>query len=131
MELRGAISEAVARHDMDAAAKKFLELRSVDARQVLSRQAQLDVANHLAGQQNFAEAAEAYEQFLLHYPKYDQLEQVQLMLGIIYARYLAQYGKAKQHLQAALPRLFRERDQEMARSELARIEPMAATSPPA
>jgi len=130
VELRGEISDAVSRHDMDAAARKFLELRSIDARQVLSRQAQLDVANHLAGQQKYAEAAEAYEQFLVHYPKYDQTEQVLLMLGIIYARYLGQYAKAKQHLQAALPRLFGEREQQMARAELSRIEPLAATVAP-
>jgi hypothetical protein len=130
-DLRGSISEAVSRHDMDVAASKFLELRSVDPKQVLSRQAQLDVANHLAGQQHFAEAAEAYEQFLVHYPKYEQIEQVQLMLGIIYARYLAQYAKAKQHLQAALPRLFGDRELAMARAELARIEPMAAAPPKA
>ena len=129
-ELRSAISEAVGRHDMDSAAQKFLELRSVDPRQVLARQAQLDVANHLAGQQRFTEAAEAYEQFLVHYPKYDQIEQVQLMLGLIYARYLAQYAKAKQHLQAALPRLFAEREVQMAKTELARIEPLTGGSTP-
>ena len=115
---------------MDVAAQRFLELLAVDPRQVLSRQAQLDVANHLAGQQRYAEAAEAYEQFLVHYPKYDQIEQVQLMLGIVYARYLGQYAKAKQHLQAALPRLFGEKEVALARAELARIEPMAV-SPPA
>jgi tetratricopeptide (TPR) repeat protein len=129
-ELRAEISDAVSRHDMDAATRKFLELRSLDANQVLARQAQLDVANHLAGQQKFAEAAAAYEQFLVHYPKYDQTEQVLLMLGIIYARYLGQYAKAKQHLQAALPRLFAEREQQMARAELARIEPLVAAAPP-
>ena len=115
---------------MDAATRMFLELRGLDPKQVLSRQAQLDVATHLAGQQRFADAAEAYEQFLTHYPKYDQIEQVQLMLGLIYARYLSQYAKAKQHLQAALPRLFGEREQAMAKSELARIESLIATQPP-
>lgn len=130
-QLRGEISEAVARHDMDTAAAKFLELRAADPRQVLSRQAQLDVANHLAGQQRYAQAAEAYEQFLVSYPKYEQTEQVLLMLGIIYARYLAQYAKARQHLQAALPRLFGDREVELARAELARIEPLAASQPPA
>jgi hypothetical protein len=129
VELRSEISDAISHHEMDAAARKFLELRSIDAKQVLSRQAQLDVANHLAGQQKYAEAAEAYEQFLVHYPKYDQTEQVLLMLGIIYARYLAQYAKAKQHLQAALPRLFGEREQQMARAELTRIEPLIGPSP--
>jgi tetratricopeptide (TPR) repeat protein len=89
------------------------------------------MANHLAGLQRYAEAAEAYEQFLRTYPKYDQVEQVQLMLGLVYARYLSQYARAKQHLEAALPRLFGDREQQMARSELTRIEPLAMTQPPA
>lgn len=129
--LRAEISDAISRHDMDTAAQRFLELRATDANQVLSRQAQLDVANHLAGQQQFAQAAEAYEQFLRSYPKYEQVEQVQLMLGIIYARYLQQYGKAKEQLQAALTRLYGERETELARAELARIEPLAMSPPPA
>jgi tetratricopeptide (TPR) repeat protein len=130
-ELRAAASDAVSRHDMHAAVQRFTELRALDPTQVLARQAQLDVANHLAGLQRYAEAADAYEQFLRTYPKYDQIEQVQLMLGIVYARYLSQYAKAKQHLEAALPRLFGDREQQLARDELARIQPLAMTQPPA
>ena len=130
-ELRAAASDAVARHDMQSAVQRFTELRALDPTQVLSRQAQLDVANHLAGLQRYAEAADAYEQFLKTYPKYDQIEQVQLMLGIIYARYLSRYVQAKEHLEAALPRLFGDREQELARSELSRIEPLAMNQPPA
>jgi membrane associated rhomboid family serine protease len=130
-ELRAAVADALSRHDTDTAAARFLELRAHDPKQVLPRQAQLDVATHLAAQQRYSEAAEAYEQFLAQYPKYEQLEQVQLMLGIIYARYLGQYARAKQQLQAAQPRLFSERELELARTELARIEPMAAAPPAA
>ena len=130
-ELRTAANEAVSRHDMQTAVQRFTELRAADPTQVLARQAQLDMANHLAGLQRYAEAAEAYEQFLRTYPKYDQVEQVQLMLGLVYARYLSQYARAKQHLEAALPRLFGDREQQMARSELTRIEPLAMTQPPA
>jgi TolA-binding protein len=129
--LRAAVSEALAKHDMDAAVQRFTELRQLDPRQVLSRQAQLDVANHLAGMQRYADAAAAYEQFLQTYPKYDQVEQVQLMLGIVYARYLAQYARAKQLLEAALQRLYGERERGLATAELARIEPLAVSQPPA
>jgi membrane associated rhomboid family serine protease len=124
-ELRSAVSDAVARHDMDKAVQRFTELRAIDRRQVVSRQAQLDVANHLASLQRYAEAAEAYEAFLQTYPKYDQIEQVQLMLGIVYSRYLGRYAQAKQHLEAALPRLFGEREQALARAELAKAEAAA------
>jgi outer membrane protein assembly factor BamD (BamD/ComL family) len=116
---------------MDAAVQRFTELRQLDPRQVLSRQAQLDVANHLAGMQRYADAAAAYEQFLQTYPKYDQVEQVQLMLGIVYARYLGQYARAKQLLEAALTRLYGERERELATAELARIQPLSLSQPPA
>src|SRR5688572_5526382 len=56
-ELRAAVSDAIGRHDMQAATQRFLELRAIDPKHVLARQAQLDVANHLAGQQKFTEAA--------------------------------------------------------------------------
>jgi len=130
-ELRAAVSDALAKHDMDTAVQRFTELRQLDPRQVLSRQAQLDVANHLAGLQRYADAAAAYEQFLQTYPKYDQVEQVQLMLGIVYARYLGQYARAKQVLEAALTRLYGERERELATAELTRIQPMTLSQPPA
>jgi outer membrane protein assembly factor BamD (BamD/ComL family) len=91
---------------------------------VLARQAQLDVANQLAGQQRYPLAAEAYESFLRQYPKFEQIEQVELMLGLIYARYLAQYARAKECLVHALARLHNERESAMARAELTRIEPL-------
>jgi tetratricopeptide (TPR) repeat protein len=129
--LRAAVSEALAKHDLDEAVQRFTELRQLDPKQVLSRQAQLDVANHLAGLQRYADAAGAYEQFLQSYPKYDQVEQVQLMLGIVYARYLGEYARAKQLLEAALQRLYGERERGLATAELARIEPLALSQPPA
>jgi tetratricopeptide (TPR) repeat protein len=130
-ELRGAVSDAVSKHDLPRAGQLYLELKALDPAQVLPRQSQLDVANHLAGQQLYAEAAGAYEQFLAAYPKYEQVEQVQLMLGLIYARYLEQYAKAKEHLARALTRLHGQRETELAQAELARIEPMAGTGAPA
>lgn len=124
LEMRAEVSEAIAHHNLPHAAYLFLELKKLDPTQVLSRQAQLDVANQLASQQLFAEAAEAYEQFLSHYPNFEQIEQVELMLGVIYARYLQQYDRARQLLLRALARLHTEREIQWARSELARIEPL-------
>ena len=105
------------------------QLKQIDPQQVLSRQAQLDVANQLAAQQLYPQAAEAYELFLRHYPKFEQIEQVELMLGLIYARYLAQYDRAKGCLLKAIARLHGERELSMARAELARIEPLMAAGP--
>jgi membrane associated rhomboid family serine protease len=124
LEIRAEISEAVAHHNLPHAAYLFLELKKLDPTQVLSRQAQLDVANQLASQQFFDQAAEAYEQFLTHYPNFEQIEQVELMLGVIYARYVNRYERARQLLLRALARLHTEREIQWARSELARIEPL-------
>jgi outer membrane protein assembly factor BamD (BamD/ComL family) len=124
LELRAEISEAIAHHNLPHAAFLFTELKKLDPTQVLSRQAQLDVANQLASQQSYQQAAEAYEQFLTHYPNYEQIEQVELMLGMVYARYLNQYERARQLLLRALARLHTEREIQWARAELARIEPL-------
>ncbi|MGA3065791.1 MAG: rhomboid family intramembrane serine protease [Tepidisphaeraceae bacterium] len=126
LDLRAEISEAIAHHNLPHAAYLFLELKKMDPNQVLSRQAQLDVANQLASQQFYAQAAEAYEQFLSHYPNFDQIEQVELMLGVIYARYLNHYERARQLLLRALARLHGEQQIAWARAELSRIEPLIA-----
>jgi membrane associated rhomboid family serine protease len=129
LELRSAISEALAAHDPPRAAELYVQLKQIDPQQVLARQAQLDVANQLAAQQLYPQAAEAYELFLRHYPKFEQIEQVELMLGLIYARYLGQYDRAKECLLKATARLHGERELAMAHAELARIEPLLAGRP--
>jgi len=121
-ELRISIVNAINAHEGERAVKLYKELKSIDPSQVLSRQAQLDIANQLAGQQLYLEAAEAYEQFLKTYPKFEQIEQVELMLGLIYARYLNQYPRAQQCLVRALAKLHGEREIAMAKGELTRIE---------
>src|SRR5205807_1502932 len=118
------------RHDAEGAARMYLQLKGIDPTQVLSKQAQADVANQLFAQQLYPQAAEAYESLLRVYPKYEQVEQIELMLGLIYARYLEQYARAKQYLEQALPRLHGERELELARTELARIEPLVAMRGP-
>jgi membrane associated rhomboid family serine protease len=125
-DLRAQISNAIGRHNLTEAAKQYLELKRLDPQQVLSRQAQLDVANQLASEQFYPQAADAYEQFLKTFPNFDQIEQVQLMLGIIYARYLNQYDRAKECLIRATAKLHGDRELTMARTELARIEPYLA-----
>ncbi len=122
-DLRAQISEAIAHNKIEEAARFFMELRAVDPQQVLSRQNQLDVANQLFTQDLHAAAADAYEGFLRFYPKYDQIEHVQLMLGLLYARYLARPDKAREYLAAALQRLSNPREIEMARSELQALSP--------
>ncbi|WP_428938489.1 rhomboid family intramembrane serine protease [Fontivita pretiosa] len=120
-ELRAQISEAIAHHRIEEAARLFLELREIDPQQVLSRQNQLDVANQLFAQDAHAAAADAYEGFLRFYPKYEQVEQIQLMLGLLYARYLNRPDKAREYLNASLQRLSNPGQIELAQAELSRI----------
>jgi hypothetical protein len=121
-ELRAQVHEAIAHHNLPHAAILFIELKELDREQVLSRQAQLDVANQLASQQFHEQAADAYEQFLRHYPNFKQLEHVELMLGLICARYLNRKARARELLTNALSRLHRERDVRMAREELEKLD---------
>jgi tetratricopeptide (TPR) repeat protein len=126
-DLRGQISQAIDKNDYVRAADVYLQLRQVDPEQVLARQAQLDVASQLASQQLYPQAAEAYELFLRHYKNFEQIEQVELMLGLIYARYLDNYDRAKEYLIRAMARLHGDRELTLAREELKRIEPLAGT----
>ena len=124
LDLRGEIAEAIAHHNLPHATQLYVQLKQLDRNQVLSRQAQLDVANQLTSQHQYADAADAYEQFLRCFPNYDQIEQVQLMLGVVYARYLNNFARADEVLKLALQRLHAERDIAMARGELQRITPL-------
>lgn len=121
--LRVQVADAIAGRNLPLAAMLFRELKVIDPDQFLPRQAQLDVANQLASEQRYTDAADAYEQFLRHYPNFEQIEEVHLMLGLIYARYLNRYARARECLNEALKRLHGERKVEMARTELGRIEP--------
>ncbi len=121
-DLRASISEAIAHDKLPEAATLYLQLHAVDSEQVLSRQNQLDVANHLFAEGRHRDAADAYEQFLRHYARYDQIEQVQLILGLIYARYLHRPDAARTQLSAALEKLHNPSEIDVARSELARVE---------
>jgi membrane associated rhomboid family serine protease len=124
-ELRGQISEARANHDLDRAAQLYLELQSLAPGQAMNLQPQLDIANHLAASQQYSPAAVAYELFLQTYPKYVQLEQIELMLGLIYARYLGRPDRARELLTHALMRLHDPREIGLAKTELEHLPPVA------
>jgi membrane associated rhomboid family serine protease len=119
--LRNEISDRLSQHNPSAAAGAYLALMTQDDRQILPRQALLDVANQLASEKRHAEAAKAYEQFLLYYPTYEYAEQVMLMLGLLYSRYLARSAPAIQYLRQAADRLADPSQQQLCRDELARL----------
>ena len=120
-QIRHEISRWISQRNLAAAADLYLELIRLDPEQVLPRQHLLDVANQLASSQRTTEAAQAYEQFLTHYGNYEYVEQVELMLGILYSRYLNKPQEALDHLQQACERLSDPNQLEMCRQELARL----------
>lgn len=119
--LRSEIDSRITERNLSAAAKVFLELIKIDSKQVLPQQHLLDIANQLASENKSAEAAQAYEQFLAHYKNYEYSEQVQLMLGILYSRYLKKSHLALKYLQAAAEKLSDPAQIKMCRQELDRL----------
>ena len=120
-KLRKEISTRLLQRNGSTAAEVYLELMKIDSAQVLPRQALLDIANHLASSSKSAESAHAYENFLAHYGSYEHVEQVRLMLGVLYARYLDRPAEAIKHLRQAVNRLRDPGQLRMCRTELDRL----------
>ena len=121
-ELRNQISGRMLERNLSAAAEVYLELIKLDSEQILPRQNLLDIANQLAGDNKHTESARAYEQFLTHYGNYEYVEQVELMLGLLYCRYLDQPEQAIKHLEAAAKKLTDPGQLKMCKDELARLQ---------
>lgn len=105
MHDRHAIATALAQHDLPAAARQYRQLLARDPQQVMSEQAQLDLANQLMSESAYQDAAHAYDLFLQTYGNYSQKEHVQLILGLIYARYLHNPDRARELLNEAVKKL--------------------------
>lgn len=105
LELRNRINRLIQQHHLAEAVTFYTELLGVDPNQVLGQQYQLDLANQMMHENRYESAAHAYELFLKTYPGYAQKEQIALILGLIYGRYVNQHERAKELLTSALPRL--------------------------
>jgi hypothetical protein len=121
-KLRDEISKRMLERNLPAAAEVYLELMGHDSEQILPRQNLLDIANQLAGDSKHTESARTYEQFLTHYRTYEYAEQVELMLGILYCRYLNQPKQAIKYLEAAAKKLTDPGQLKMCKDELARLQ---------
>lgn len=121
-ELRAQISESIAHGDLASAGESYKQLRQLDPAQTLSRSSQLDIANHFYSIQDYTSAVAAYELFLKNYASSDQLGQVYLMLGMAYGRHLGDLARARDYLLEAVRLLEMCREQEIAKSELMRLE---------
>lgn len=120
-QLRSEIAQAANSSKLDDAAKMYLQLLELDADQVLPEQQQIDIANKLMHTGSHAPAAQAYETFIKRYSRYPFIEQIQLMLGLLYSRYLAKPTDARKHLQAALEKLTDQGQRQMCQNELERL----------
>ena len=119
--IRAEIVNFMSERNLAEGADLYLKLVEMDADQVLPRQNQLDVANQLMSMSKWAESAGAYEKFLRHYKSYEYIEQVELMLGILYSRYLNEPAKAVEALKAAKDRLTDDKQVKMCEEELAKL----------
>jgi hypothetical protein len=100
-EFRTRITNCLTQHNLTDAALIYIELIEIDAEHILPRQQQLDIANQLMASREWQQSADAYEKFMKQYGNSQHYEQVELMLGILYARYLNESEKAIEYLNRA------------------------------
>jgi membrane associated rhomboid family serine protease len=120
-QLRGQIADRIYQHNFHSAAQLYLELVNLDSSQIIPRQHLLDIANQLASENRHDQAAIAYENFLAHYANYEYIEQVELMLGLIYSRYLDKPDLALKHLSLAEQKLSNPGQLQMCRNEIEKL----------
>ncbi|MCE9592380.1 MAG: rhomboid family intramembrane serine protease [Planctomycetes bacterium] len=121
IELRARIAADVTAHRLDAAAAAYEELLAIAPNAVLAQQQQIDVANQLMAVGKFHSAAQAYELFLTSYRADPHRDQVELILGVLCARYLDRKDRGKELLAAALLRLQDPQQRQLAQSVLGEI----------
>lgn len=97
-ELRASIGERLDKRDTAAAAELYEQLMLKDPKQCLAERQQLAVAREFYATQRYPQAAAAFDRFVECYPRSTELANVRLLLGIVYARDLAQYEAADKHL---------------------------------
>jgi len=121
VELRDAIMALLHTHQLPAAAARYVELKALDAAAVLAAQDQLDIANQLMSAGQYEHAAKAYEDYLAQYRSPEPPEHIQLLLGLIYARYILKPERAVELLKAALTKLHDPGRRALAEGELAKL----------
>jgi membrane associated rhomboid family serine protease len=121
-QLRNDITNRITQRNLSAAAKLYLEIMDLDSKQILPHQYLLDIANQLASENKPAQATQAYEQFLNHYRNYEYIEQVELMLGILYSRYLQKPDLATKLLQTVVKKLTDPGQLKMCQDELKKLQ---------
>ena len=122
MDLRGRINGAMSSRNPSQATAEYLQLLEIDPSQILPRQLQLDIANQLMAEGKWQPSANAYQKFLAQYSSYEHAEQVHLMLGLLYSRYLDHPQEAMEHLNKAKDKLSDPNQKTMCRQEIDRLQ---------
>jgi len=119
--LRARLRKCIREKDWPGAASAWNEFIEEDPEGTLPEKVQLELANRLFSADQRREAATAYEQFLSNYPTSSEVQEVELMLGMLYARDLQRPDDAEPLLEKAMNQLLDERQRTLARTLLDEI----------
>ena len=122
--LRLELAEVIRAGDAPRAGRLYAELIQADPEQALPAVQQVDLGSYLMTDGQYDLASAAYESLLNHYPTYENRQQIELMLGLIYGRYLNNPMRAKQYLEHCQPRLRDASQRELCQRELAHVNGM-------
>lgn len=103
--LRNEIQRCIRTEDWAGAAAGWTALISDDKNACLPEQAQLELANRLFATGHRLEASTAYERYLAKHQNSTKASEVQLMLGLLYARELHRPDEARSLLETAAAEL--------------------------
>jgi membrane associated rhomboid family serine protease len=121
-ELRSKITTLINQKNLFDAANSYLEWIELDNSGVMPRQNQLDIANQLMSMGKWESSAQAYEKMLDRYGNSEYIEQVQLILGVLYSRYLDKPEEAIKHFKAVQGKLTDPAQKIMCENELAKLQ---------
>jgi len=116
--LRTRLRKCIREKDWPGAASAWTEYIEEVPEGALPEELQLELANRLFAADQRCEAATAYEQFLSNYSTSSQVQEVELMLGMLYARNLHRPDDAQPLLEKALNQLKDEQQRTLARTLL-------------
>jgi len=121
LDLRNEILSLLASKNLGSAAEKYLQLIQLDPDHVLPRQHLLDIANQLTSAGKWQQSADAYEKYLKHYKNSEYAEQVELMLGILYSKYLNNPQKAIDYFRSAKDKIIDPDQKKLCQKELDKL----------
>jgi membrane associated rhomboid family serine protease len=126
-ERRRKIQTLLSQGQHQKAAEAYQSLLKDHGEVAMGRRAQLDVANALFEKAAHLDAARAYAMFLDRHEHDPEAPRIRLMLGLLYARYLARPDRARALVEAARPELHDEAQKQLADALLHELPSEAAS----